>query len=440
MGNHLFFESTERVTPARPKVQSTTHRVVGDSLRYPVRKTTPESYLDLEQKHPADLRNPSLLKEEFIYDIDTGNYLYITTFNGQRIGTPIAYTPKQYWEYIKRKKGNSYFIQKDEEEAKESGKKQFNPFDFGFELGPAEKIFGPGGVKLRTQGSAEVLMGVKSSATENPSLPQNARRHTFFDFDQKIQANVQASVGTKLNFSLNYNTESTFDFDSKKLKLSYEGEEDDIIKLIEAGNVSLQPKNSLIQGGASLFGLHTKMQFGKLDLSLVVSQQEAETKRISSEGGAQTTPFEFSANNYDENRHFFLGHYFRDHYDQALSTLPFISSGIVINRVELWVTNKRTRFEDARNIVAFTDLGEPKRLSAKGVSPLGLEIPDNKANTLYSSLLALPDLRKIDRVSQVLQGLYEGGKDYEKLESARRLTENEYTSIIIWGISLSTCV
>lgn len=427
MASRLLFGAPYRPSTFFPKEKIKSQPVVQDSLRYPVRKTIPASYLDLEQKHPADLRNPSLLKEEFIYDVATGNYLYITTFNGQRIGTPIAYTPQQYWEYVRRKKGNNYFIQKDENEAKESGKKQFNPFDFGFELGPAEKIFGPGGVKLRTQGSAEVLMGVKSSATENPSLPQNARRHTFFDFDQKIQANVQASVGSKLNFNLNYNTETTFDFDSKKLKLSYEGEEDDIIKLIEAGNVSLQPKNSLIQGGASLFGLHTKMQFGKLDLSLVVSQQEAETKRISSEGGAQTTPFEFSANNYDENRHFFLGHYFREHYDQALSTLPFISSGIVINRVELWVTNKRTRFEDARNIVAFSDLGEPHRVSASGVIPSGFEVPDNKANTLYNTILALADLRKIDRVSQVLQGVYEGGRDYEKLESARRLTESEYT-------------
>lgn len=400
-----------------------------DSLRHPVRKTIPEDYSDLDRKYPMDLRTPSQIKGEFSYDPLTGNYLFTTIFNGRRIGTPIVYTPAQYLEYLKRQEGNRYFFQKDSEAAREEGKKQFNPFDFGFELGPAEKIFGPGGVKLRTQGSAEVLLGVKSSATENPSLPQNARSHTFFDFDEKIQANVQASVGSKLNFNLNYNTETTFDFDSKKLKLAYEGEEDDIIKLIEAGNVSLQPKNSLIQGGASLFGLHTKMQFGKLDMSLVVSQQEAETKRISSEGGAQTTPFEFSANNYDENRHFFLGHYFRDGYDKAMATLPFISSGVVINRVEVWITNKRARFEEARNIVAFSDLGEPQRVSSPGVTPTGTtnNLPDNRANSLYQHLGSMPDLRRIDRVSQMLQGQYEGGKDYEKIESARRLTESEYS-------------
>lgn len=399
------------------------------SLYAPIQKTQAQNAADIAQISPMDLRTPSMLKSGFVYDIKTGNYLYVTTLNGKRIGTPIIYTPAQYRAYLQRRKGLSYYLERDRERAKEMGKQLFNPFDFGFELGPAEKVFGPGGVKLKTQGSAELLFGVKSNATENPSIPANARRHTFFDFDQKIQANMQATVGSKLQFGLNYNTETTFTTDAKKLNLSYEGEEDDIIKLIEAGNVSLNPKNSLIHGGASLFGIHTKMQFGKLDLNFVVSQQEAETKRISSDRGVQTTAYEFSANNYDENRHFYLGHYFRDHYDESLSTLPFIASGIVINRVEVWVTNKRGRFEEARNIVAFSDLGEPQRITAAGVTATQTTagVPDNRANTLYSTLLAIPSLRQIDQVVQSLQGTFEGGSDYEKLESARRLSPNEYT-------------
>lgn len=344
------------------------------------------------------------------------------------MGTPIPYTLEQYIAYVERNGVQSYFLERAAQDEKEQQGKGFNPFDFGFELGPAEKIFGPGGVRVRTQGSAEVSMGVKSNATDNPSIPIRSRRHTFFDFDQKIQANVQASVGTKLNFNLNYNTQATFDFDSKKLKLAYEGEEDDIIKVLEAGNVSLQSKNSLIQGGASLFGIHSKLQFGKLDVDFVVSQQEAETKRVSTDRGAQTTPFEFSANKYDENRHFYLGHYFRDHYNKAMSTLPFISSGVKINRIEVWVTNKRGNFDEARNIVAFTDLGEAERVAARGVTTNGSTqgLPANQANSLYSWLLGQPALRQVDQVSQVLEGQLRGGIDYTKIESARRLNANEY--------------
>ena len=401
-------------------------RLPEDSLRFPVSKTRPEEAADVTRKHPMDLETPGNIKTEFVYDPTLKQYLLVTTLNGKRLGTPIGYTAREYAALREQQERKAFFREKEREEREKEQNSGFNPFDFGFELGPAEKIFGPGGVKVRTQGSAEVSLGVRSNATDNPSLPVNSRRHTFFDFNEKIQANVQASVGSKLNFGLNYNTEANFDFDTRKFKLAYEGEEDDIIKVLEAGNVSLKPHNSLIQGGASLFGIHSRLQFGKLSVDMVVSQQEAETKRVSTDRGTQTTPFELSANAYDENRHFFLGHYFRDHYNQSMRTLPVVGGGIKINRVEVWITNKRGRFDEARNIVAFTDLGEPQTVSAPGVSPQGTGVPANNANNLYNTLLGMPGLRRIDGVSQLLSTTYNGGTDYEKIESARKLLPNEY--------------
>lgn len=403
--------------------------IVADTTRYPVAPTTAKDYNYLQQKRPIDLKTPSNVETSFEYDPKTDRYLLITKLGGKRIGVPIPYTRKEYMEILAKRESLLYFREKDRAAAEAKGKKGFNPLDMNFELGPAEKIFGPGGVKLRTQGSAELLMGVKTNATDNLSIPETARKHTFFDFDEKIQLNLQASVGTKLNFNMNYNTESSFDFDAKKLKLAYEGEEDDIIKLIEAGNVSMQSKNSLIQGGASLFGIHSKMQFGKLDVDFVISQQEAESKTVSAQGGAQTRPFELSADNYDQSRHFFLGNFFRGQYDKALSTLPFISSGVKINRIEVWVTNKRGNFDEARNIVAFTDLGEPTVISNSQISPTHStnDLPGNSANTLYQQLLGMPGARQISQVTQVVGSLYTSGRDYEKLESARRLNPNDYT-------------
>ena len=58
-----------------------------------------------------------------------------------------------------------------------------------------------------------------------------SRRKTYFDFDQKIQATVNASVGDRLKFGMNCNTDATFDFDSKNIKLQYDGTEDDIVQV-----------------------------------------------------------------------------------------------------------------------------------------------------------------------------------------------------------------
>ena len=190
-------------------VSATDHPAQPDSLRYPVQPTAPESYEWLEQESAVDLRTPSVVTHEFVYNPATGLYLLVTKVGGKQVGTPIPYTLEQYVAYVERNGVQNYFLERAAQDEKEQQGKGFNPFDFGFELGPAEKIFGPGGVRVRTQGSAEVSMGVKSNATDNPSIPIRSRRHTFFDFDQKIQANVQASVGTKLNFNLNYNTQAT---------------------------------------------------------------------------------------------------------------------------------------------------------------------------------------------------------------------------------------
>ena len=182
-----------------------------------------------------------------------------------------------------------YYRKRNAEQLTEKEKQPFDILDMNFALGPLEKIFGPGGVRLKTQGSVQIDMGIKSNKTDNPALPLNSRRKTFFDFNQKIQATVQASVGDRLNFNMTYNTDATFDFDSKNIKLQYEGKEDDIVKSIEAGNVSMTTGSSLIRGSTALFGIKSKLQFGKLTATALVSQQNSESRSVSTKGGVQTT-------------------------------------------------------------------------------------------------------------------------------------------------------
>jgi cell surface protein SprA len=252
-------------------------------------------------------------------------------------------------------------------------------------------------------------------------------------FDMKIQLNVNGSVGDKVNFGMNYNTESSFEFDQQMVKLAYKGKEDDIIKNIQAGNVSMQLNSSLISGSTALFGIKTDLQFGKLSISAVASQQESETKTVSSKGGAQTTEFEVNADNYDENRHFFIGHFFRENFESSVSKLPVITSGVTFNRVEVWITNKRANYDQARNIVAFMDLGEADRIdNSHWTKNPAMTIPSNNANSLYTEITGVPNVRNIQMTNSVLNDNFSsfgvsGGEDYEKIESARKLDPSEYT-------------
>ena len=403
-----------------------------DSLahaRWRIQKTAPIEVADLDSS-AVDLKRPDNLRQTVEYD-DSANVYYVGTKIGDSyLNAPLLMTPQEYQMWTEQRALHEFFRNKDKENVQTKGEDKFSFADMHFDLGPAEKIFGPGGVRIKTQGTAELKLGVNIKSIDNPSLPIRNRKTTAFDFDEKINLSVNGKVGDKVNMNLNYNTDATFDFDTQSLKLKYDGKEDEIIKLVEGGNVSFPSNNSLVRGASSLFGVRADMQFGKLKLQTVVSQKKSSTKSVASKGGAQTTAFELDASDYEENRHFFLSHYFHDHYDEAMSKLPNLATGVVINRVEVWVTNKSGNTANCRNIVALSDLGEGFRVGNKYWSASGQSIPSNAANDEYSTLAgSFSEARDIDKTGTVLAGIpgFESGVDYEKLSSARLLGSSEYT-------------
>lgn len=390
--------------------------------------TDPEEY---GQRMPIDLKEPSNINTSVEYDTRTGCYVVRSRIGDTEIATPFSLTPDEYKQQSLRKEMGNYWRRKNAE-AQENYEDKFNLADMKFSLGPAEKLFGPGGVQIKTQGSAELSFGIIHNNIKNYSLAERLRNTVTPDFDENIQLSVNATVGDKIGFTMNYNTEASFDFDQQLLKLNYKGQEDEIIKSIDLGNVSLPLNSSLIKGSSALFGLKTELQFGKLSITGVVSQQQSETQNVSSKGGSQLLDFEVSADNYDENRHYFLSHYFRNTFDQNMSKLPYVTSGVTVTRCEVWVTNKRGNFDQARNIIAFMDLAEHDSIDNPHWIPNAVAFPDNSSNSLYDEVKNIAGVRDIQQCNAVLAGMYApygivGGEDYEKIESARRLEPSEYT-------------
>ena len=250
-----------------------------------------------------------------------------------------------------------------------------------FDLGPAEKIFGPGGVRIKTQGTAELKFGATMKSIDNPSLPIRNRKTTTMDFDEKINLNVNGRVGDKVNMNINYNTDATFDFDSQNMKLKYDGKEDEIVKAHRGGQRVVPSNSSLIKGRVVAFGLRTDLQFGKLKLpDGGVTEEIPPPKACRQRAESSSLRSEIDAANYEENRHFFLSQYFKSKYDAAMKTLPNLTTGIKINRVEVWVTNKSGTTSNTRH-------HSPHRLRRKhhvsnpvwGVT--GQPVPANTANS-----------------------------------------------------------
>ncbi|TRZ71419.1 MAG: cell surface protein SprA [Bacteroidetes bacterium] len=409
-------------------------------LRYPFNEesTTPGS-----SSNNLYLKNPSNFQTTIEYDPVTHQYVRVYKIGKMTYHIPETMTFEEFQEMDNRQMLQRYWKERAEAASIDNNKGVIPKLHIGGKV--FETIFGNNTVDIRPQGSAEITFGIVSNRRDDPMLNTRQRRQTNFDFNEKIQMNVIAKIGDKIEFKCNYNTEATFEFENK-LKLKYEGKEDDIIQLIEGGDVNLPLNSTLIRGNESLFGIKTKLRFGRVTVTALYSQQKSETKNITVQGNAQTTKFSIHADEYEENRHFFVAQKFRSKYKTALKTLPVVSSSMNILRMEVWVTNVGAAVTDNRNIIAFMDLGENDPFNkARFHGNYGKSNPSNKSNDLLQVIMPhLTDstyVRNINKVSDYLARSFglTSGQDFEKVESARKLLPSEYSFNSKLGfISLNT--
>lgn len=373
--------------------------------------------------------DPGNVQNQVEYDPVTGSYVFRKTLGDSLdIETPYSMSLDDYINYDFEKGMQEYWRQRYKNSSFETQSSLIPKLEVGGEA--FDRIFGSNTIDIKPQGSAELRFGINISTVKNPSLPVKMQRQTIFDFEEKIQMNVVGQIGDKMRINVQYDTEAAFDFENS-VKIEYTGHEDEIIQKIEAGNVSLPLTGSLIQGSQSLFGFKTELKFGKLTMTSIFSQQKGETSTITVEGGAQLQEYEIDVDEYEPDKHFFLAHYFKENYDRALANLPVINSGVNITRMEVWVTNTSGNFENARNIVAFPDLGESNSDDIQSdYADLGYtvtRVPDDANNNLVD-IENVPGVRDINQASNALINLeMQGGVDFEKIESARMLNSSEYT-------------
>ena len=297
-----------------------------------------------------------------------------------------------------------------------------------------ERIFGGNTISIQPRGEAELTFLGRINKNENPLFNERQRVQSNFDFNQRIQMDVVGSIGNNVKLNLNYNTEAQFDFENQ-IKLDYTGGEDDIIKKIEAGNVSMPLSTSLITGTQALFGVKTQLQFGKLNVTTVFSQQKSQSRELKINNGAQQNEFRFSADNYEANKHFFLAKYFRDNYNKTLATPPTVLSGINITKIEVWITNKTGNTQDSRDVLGFIDLGENSPYNTGqlvggagfSVLPSGFALQGSRqSNDLLTKLP--PGVRQTNSNAVISYFQGNGATDnFAKMIYARKLSEKEYS-------------
>ena len=389
-------------------------------LPYPIEEQ--ELGSDKLDKHTMDLGDPANIQRQIIYDPVEKRYIMIQKVGGVDYRTPMSMNYDDFIEEEFRNNQRRYLKEKSDAQSYLARKRKqtFENRFIGDPLLPENLI------EISPNGNIELKFGLQYIHNANPIIAERNRRQYNPIFDMNIQANIIGNIGDLMKINFNYDTKSNFSVDRQMMNLAYTGKEDQIIKKIEAGNISLPTKSALITGSSRLFGIKSELQFGRLTITSVASQLQGNKSSIRLEGGAQKKEFEIEALDYDYNKHFFLGHYFREHYEEAVKNLPALMSKINITRIEVWVTNTNRQPTNNREVITLMDLGENQRARNKSLvfdPSIGQNITDNNASNLYEYIA---NRRGSLNTLEVNDLDLDNIRDYQ-INNARLLQPNEYS-------------
>ena len=396
------------------------------NLRFPIYDQTGDPFTDYNRPKSIDLADPKNEKKNFEYDSDSNRYNFNAKLGDDFLRNPTYMTLDEYAKYKGKEDEDGYW------QRRLDGLMLFNKtpeLQQMYKEGLFDRIFGNNTISVKPQGNVDVTFGGNWQNIKNPTLTQRAQKYGVFDFDMQMNINLLAQVGDKLKLNISNNTKATFDYQNVQ-KLDYSGKEDEMLKKIEAGNISFPLKSNLISGVQSLFGIKTQLQFGKLWVTAVLAQQKSQRKSLTIQGGSQAQQIAIKADNYEENKDFLLAQYFHNNYDNALANFPVINSLITISKIEVWVTNRTGAVNGVRNVLCFMDLGEASPYVQTLYNPnSGIRggLPDNNANRLYTELVQTPNsrLQSYATNAAVSLGLTQG-QDFVAV-TARELSPSEFS-------------
>ncbi len=324
-----------------------------------------------EKKHPLLLENSTYIKTEVTFD---SNKMVIIreTFNGEDIKAPLKITLEKYLQIITRDNANTIFSDIFNEKYKgnttDDISRLFAKFtDITIPLPfKTETIFGPPTFNLRINGAIDITASYQNIQSDQAVVTTTTNSQNNINFKQDVQVTAKGTVGDKLTIDADWNTQRTFDFENQ-LKLKYTGYADEVIKSIEAGNVSLDTKSSLIQSTQALFGIKGEFKLGPLNITTVVSQKKSKAETKDYTGGSSQQDFQINVADYSDNVYFFDTLYKSSFIDYMNSPNNQYSQTTIDNQVlvndpsfEVWIQTETNepmkRFASAITLLHDTNL------------------------------------------------------------------------------------
>ncbi|MCK4385870.1 MAG: cell surface protein SprA, partial [candidate division Zixibacteria bacterium] len=330
------------------------------------------------------LKNNLKFTQKVVIDYDQGFVNISETLGGYQISKPIFLTVSNY-TYTKnwlktqeswRKNLTTYF--------KKGRAKSRGLFEWEIPFKPPKlvsKIIGEGGSGLKVSGHRKISFSGRSTWEEGVVNTATSRQSKFpsLNMEQESKFTITGTIGSKISVQVDQDSRRHTDLENT-LRLRYTGEEDEIIKTIEAGNTNLSVRSGLIGYGEKvqgLFGIKTTAKIGGWDLTMITSQEKGSTQRAEFKAGAETHKQKIRDYDYLQRTFYFLGQDAKMNDGGHTHSIPYqyeFFLGDSIIDIKLFKSNQYINNPTAQNLspfgIAYVDPENEDTLESYNEEPL----------------------------------------------------------------------
>lgn len=173
-------------------------------------------------------------------------------------------------------------------------------------------VLGKQAGKLSLDGSEKITIGGSSSKRNSAGDEKGDKIDFDLNMKQELNLRLKGTIGEKIHVNVNHRSTTGDEIISNPstVEISYEGTEDEIIKSIEAGNISLALSGSqyisYTASSEGLFGIKSDLEIGDMNMTVILGKDEAKKETQKWEGTTRNDSLSKASEDYDIRRFYFI--------------------------------------------------------------------------------------------------------------------------------------
>ncbi|MCF7807295.1 MAG: cell surface protein SprA [Candidatus Marinimicrobia bacterium] len=207
-------------------------------------------------------------------------------------------------------------------------------------------------VSLRVRGNVNITGKLRNEdRTKTTNVNQQNQSNTF-QIEQKQAFKIEGKIGDRISIQVDQDSERDFDFENN-MEIYYNGNEDEIIQRVEAGNISLSlpgTKLAMFSGqNNGLFGLKALAKIGPVDITTIASLERGRKEKLSLSGSSKASEISIEDYNRQRNTYFYINKFYRRKSYPLTDKRLYARTGRSIQQIKVYKYTSYTQGDEITN-------------------------------------------------------------------------------------------